>query len=69
MCIRDRIYTFWKKTLEDYGDIYGPRIKSLVVSRDESIDIDDILDLFIAENVVKNWNSYKKKFLKKGVKF
>ena len=63
------IYTFWKKTLEDYGDIYGPRIKSLVVSRDESIDIDDILDLFIAENVVKNWNSYKKKFLKKGVKF
>jgi CMP-N-acetylneuraminic acid synthetase len=63
------IYTFWKKTLEDYGNIYGPRIKPLIVSKEESIDIDDILDLFIAENVVKNWNSYKKKFLKKGVKF
>ena len=63
------IYTFWKKTLEEYGNIYGPKIKPLVVSKEESIDIDDILDLFISENILKNWKSYKKNFLKKGVKF
>ena len=63
------IYTFWKKTLEEYGNIYGPKIKQQVVSKEESIDIDDILDLFISENILKNWKSYKKNFLKKGVKF
>ena len=63
------IYTFWKKTLESYGNIYGPRIKPLVVSKEESIDIDDIFDLFVCENVMKNWNKYKKKFSNKGVKF
>ena len=63
------IYTFWKKTLESYGNIYGPRIKPLIVSKEESIDIDDIFDLFVCENVIKNWNKYKKKFSNKGVKF
>lgn len=62
------IYTFWKKTLEDHGNIYGPKIKPLIVSKEEGIDIDDVLDLFISENVLKNWNNYKKNFLKKGVK-
>jgi CMP-N-acetylneuraminic acid synthetase len=63
------IYIFWKKTLKKYGNFYGPRIKPLIVSKEESIDIDDIFDLFVCENIMKNWNNYKKKFLKKGVKF
>ena len=54
--------------MEDHGNIYGPKIKPLIVSKEEGIDIDDVLDLFISENVLKNWNNYKKNFLKKGVK-
>ena len=62
------IYTFWKKTLDKYGNYYGPRIKPLIVSKEESIDIDDIFDLFISENVIKNWNNYKTNFLKRGMR-
>ena len=62
------IYTFWRKTLETYGNFYGPKIKPLIVSKEESIDIDDIFDLFMCENILKNWKKYKQNFLKKGVK-
>ena len=62
------IYTFWNKTLEKYGNYYGPRIKPLLVSKEESIDIDDIFDLFMSECILKDWKKFQKKFLKKGVK-
>jgi CMP-N-acetylneuraminic acid synthetase len=62
------IYTFWKKTLENFGNYYGPKIKPLIVSKEESIDIDDIFDLFMCESILKNWKKYKQNFSKKGVK-
>ena len=62
------IYTFWRKTLETSGNFYGSKIKSLIIPNEESIDVDDIFDLFICENILKNWKNYKKTFLKRSVK-
>ena len=62
------IYTFWRKTLETSGNFYGSTIKSLIIPNEESIDVDDIFDLFICENILKNWKNYKKTFLKRSVK-
>ena len=62
------IYTFWRKTLETSGNFYGSKINSLIIPNEESIDVDDIFDLFICENILKNWKNYKKTFLKRSVK-
>jgi hypothetical protein len=44
-----------------YGNYYGKKIKPLLVSKEESIDVDDSFDLFLVQLILKNWNSYKKK--------
>ena len=41
--------------------MYGPKIKPVLVNI-EDIDIDDPLDLFFTEMIIKNWNRYKKRF-------
>jgi CMP-N,N'-diacetyllegionaminic acid synthase len=48
------IYTFWNKTIEQYGDMYGPKILPLILNKKESIDIDDPFDLLIANTLLKN---------------
>lgn len=58
------IYTFWLRTLKKYGDYYGPRIKPLIIPYEDSIDIDNIFDLFIAEIRIFQWEKYKKRFSK-----
>jgi len=57
------IYTFWTKTLIKYGQIYGPKIKPLIITNDEmNIDIDSKFDMFVNEMILKHWDSYRKKF-------
>ena len=56
------LYTFWRKTFLKYGNFYGNKIKPLVVSKEESIDVDDPFDLFLVNMVLTHWNSYKKRF-------
>jgi CMP-N-acetylneuraminic acid synthetase len=60
------LYTFWTKTLLTSGNIYGKKIKPLMVSKEESIDVDEPFDLFLVEMILKHWNSYKKRFSKKS---
>ena len=50
------VYTFWAKTLKKYGSIYGPRIKPLIIDDETIVDIDNKLDLFLCEMIMK----YKK---------
>ena len=58
------LYTFWTKTFLNHRNIYGNKIKPLVVSKEESIDVDDPFDLFLVEMMLSYWNSYKKRFSK-----
>jgi len=59
------IYTFWNKTLKNYGNMYGTKIKPLIISEDElNIDIDNIYDFFISEMTSTSWKDFKKKFVK-----
>ena len=54
------IYTYWHKTLEKYGTIYGPRIKPLVVGENEiSLDIDSPFDFFVCEMILRYWKKFK----------
>ena len=55
------IYVFWEKTIKKYNSIYGPKIKPILVNI-EDVDIDNQLDLFFTEMIIKNWNRYKKRF-------
>lgn len=54
------VYAFWRKTLETYDSIYGPRIKPIIVN-DFDIDIDSFFDLFMCEMKIKYWFHYMKK--------
>lgn len=54
------VYTFWYKTFEEYGSIYGPRIKPMIIEDENNIDIDELFDLFVAEMTMKYWKKYKK---------
>jgi CMP-N-acetylneuraminic acid synthetase len=56
------IYTFWNKTLKKYGNIYGPKIKPLLIDIDDSIDIDSPYDLFQAEMKIKNWKKFMTRY-------
>ena len=58
------LYTFWTKTFLKYGNCYGNKIKPLLVSKEESIDVDDPFDLFLIQMILDHWNSYKKRFSK-----
>lgn len=56
------VYVFWKKTIEKYDSIYGPKIMPVLVKDDEyNVDIDDKFDLFLAEMIIKNWKKWKLK--------
>ena len=48
------IYTFWNKTIEQYGDMYGPKILPLILNDMESVDIDTYYDLVVANGLLKN---------------
>jgi len=49
------IYTFWRKTFENFNSIYGPKIKPMIVNVDEfNLDIDSKYDLFTANLILKN---------------
>ena len=49
------IYTFWNKTIKKYGDMYGPKIFPFILNnKEESTDIDDYHDLFVADSLLKN---------------
>ena len=56
------IYTFWYDTLKKYDSYYGPRIKPIITSDEDSIDVDSLFDLFICEMTMKHWNNYKEFF-------
>jgi len=54
------IYTFWTKNLKKYDNIYGPHIRPLIFSNEESCcDIDSLFDLFMNEMKMKHWKKYK----------
>ena len=56
------IYVFWYKTWKKYNSIYGPRIKPYIMPHETSIDIDDPIDFFFCEMILKYWKSFKKQF-------
>ncbi len=62
------IYTFWSNTLKKYDSIYGPRIKPLIIDQEDSVDIDNVFDLFISEMRLLFWEKYKKKIFSKYMK-
>jgi CMP-N-acetylneuraminic acid synthetase len=62
------IYTLWNKTLKKYGNIYGPKIKPLVIPTENSIDIDSLYDLFETEMRIQYWEKYMKRNLNDNVK-
>ena len=55
------VYTFWNDTLLKYGNIYGSKIKPLIIN-EETVDVDNIFDLFICEMKKLYWQKYIKKF-------
>jgi len=56
------IYTFWYDTLKKFDSIYGPKIKPLIIkTHQETLDIDDLFDFFLAEMTSKYWTKYQKK--------
>ena len=61
------IYTFWYKTLENYGNIYGSNIKPMLIDVENSIDIDTPYDLFQAEMRIKNWDKFMVNYSNKKV--
>lgn len=54
------VYTFWSTNIKKYNSIYRPRIKSLIVDHEDSLDIDDPFDFFLNEMRMKKWDSYKR---------
>lgn len=58
------IYTFSLNTLKKYDSIYGPKIKPLIISNEDKLDIDEIFDLFVAEMKLLHWEDFKKNFNK-----
>lgn len=54
------VYTFNTENLKKYNNIYGPKIKPVILHQDESIDIDSVFDLFIAEMRISYWEEFKK---------
>ncbi|MBM3910898.1 MAG: acylneuraminate cytidylyltransferase family protein [Thaumarchaeota archaeon] len=56
------VYTFWYKTLENHGSIYGKKIKPIIINAETAIDIDTPFDLFISEMISKYWSKYKRRF-------
>lgn len=53
------IYTFWRKTIEKYASFYGPKIKPMIINDEIKIDVDDWLDLFFCEMIIREWCKYK----------
>lgn len=54
-------YTFWLDTLKKYGHYYGPKMYPIISKNDiMNIDIDNNFDFFVAEMVIKHWQSLKK---------
>lgn len=47
------IYAFKNSTLEKYGNFFGDKIKPYLMPRERSINIDDELDFFIADYLMK----------------
>jgi CMP-N-acetylneuraminic acid synthetase len=56
------VYAFWRKTLEKYDSIYGPKIIPLFEKQEDHIDIDTDFDFFIAEMHILYWKKFIKKF-------
>ena len=55
------VYTFWNKTLKNFDSIYGNKILPIFSKYPESIDIDDIFDLFVSEMTLLYWKNFKRK--------
>ena len=55
------IYTFWTKNLTKFNHIYGPKIVPLISKKNQiSIDIDNPVDFFIAEQIMSNLRKLSK---------
>jgi|LUMJ01.1.fsa_nt_gb CMP-N-acetylneuraminic acid synthetase len=56
------IYTFWTTNLKKFNSIYGPKIGSIIIKKEElNLDIDTLFDLFVANATLKNWKIFQKK--------
>ena len=55
------VYTFWNKTLKNFDSIYGNKILPIFSKYPETIDIDDIFDLFVSEMTLLYWKKFKQK--------
>lgn len=54
------IYTFWNETIKKYGHMYGPKIRPLIMEKNEPvIDIDTEFDFYIAETYLQKKNKKK----------
>lgn len=54
------VYVFWSENIKKYNSIYGSKIKHIFDKDD--LDIDEPLDFFFTEMIMKNWKNYKRKF-------
>jgi len=58
------IYTFWSSNIKKYNSIYGPRISPLLITPEDSEQIDTPFDFFISEMRLLHWKNFKKHFKK-----
>ena len=53
------ISTFWNRNIAKFGHIFGPKIKPIISTNEDNIDIDSDFDFFVAEMISKHWRNYK----------
>jgi CMP-N-acetylneuraminic acid synthetase len=58
------VYTFWRDSFEKNHSVYGNKIKPIILKQEDSVDIDSIFDLFIAEMTLKHWKKFQRRFKK-----
>ena len=63
------VYTFWNNTLKNSDSIYGNKILPIFSKHPETIDIDDIFDLFVSEMTLLHWKKFKLKHANSKITF
>ena len=56
------VYAFWNDTLKNFNTIYGKKILPIFSKFPETIDIDNISDLFLAEMTMLHWKKFNQKY-------
>lgn len=52
------VYAIRRNVLLEQNSVYGKDTRAIVMSHEESIDIDDYFDFFVAEMMLKHWKGW-----------